>query len=297
LRHSFDRAQAAAGNEREPIDARLAAVRLLAQGPSSTATPALRQLLVPQAPASLQSAAVQSLSLHDGPVIARILIEAWAASGPSVRREIQEALFARAGRIPELLNAIEQKQIRPQQLDAARVEQLRKLPNAKLRERAMTLLAGALDADRQKVIDSYKSVLDLKADGEKGRAVFRKACATCHRLEDYGTEVGPDLRSAVRDKTPEQLLVSILDPSREVDRRFTNYLIETKSGRSLSGMIAAETATSLTLRRAEKAEDTVLRSQIETMVDTGKSLMPDGLEETLKRQDVADVIEYLRSIR
>jgi putative heme-binding domain-containing protein len=62
-------------------------------------------------------------------------------------------------------------------------------------------------------------------------------------------------------------------------------------------MIASETATSLTLRRAEKAEDTILRSQIETIVDTAKSLMPDGLEEQLKPQDIADVIAYLRSIK
>ncbi len=297
LRQSFERAAATAENDRESTDTRLAAVRLLSQGPTTIAAPALKRLLVPQSPDVLQSAAVQALSLHDGAGIAAILIESWAASGPAVRREIQEALFARAGRIPDLLNAIEQKQIRPLQLDAARVDQLRKLPNAKLRERAVKLLAGAIDADRLKVIDFHKSALDLKADVEKGRAVFRKTCATCHRLEDFGTEVGPDLRAAVRDKTPEQLLVSILDPSREVDRRFTNYLIETKVGRSLSGMIAAETATSLTLRRAEKAEDTVLRSQIETIVDTGKSLMPDGLEQTLKPQDIADVIEYLRAIR
>jgi putative heme-binding domain-containing protein len=116
-------------------------------------------------------------------------------------------------------------------------------------------------------------------------------------LDDTGTEVGPDLRAALRDKTAEQLLVSILDPSREVDRRFTNYLIETKSGRVLTGLIAAETATSITLRRAEKAEDTVLRNQIESIADTAKSLMPDGLEQQLTKQDVADVIGYLLSVK
>jgi putative heme-binding domain-containing protein len=225
------------------------------------------------------------------------LVNAWAAAGPAVRREIQEAIFARAERIPTLLDAIGKKTVLPQQLDAARIAQLRKHPDAKLRARAERLLAGAIDLDRQKVIAEWKGALDLKSDVEKGRAVFRKNCATCHRLEDVGTEVGPDLRTALRDKTSEQLLISILDPSREVDRRFTNYIVETKAGRGISGMIAAESATSVTLRRAEKAEDVVLRVQIESLTDTGKSLMPDGLEKQLSKQDLADVIEYLRSIR
>lgn len=297
LRESFSRAAATASDERASPEARLAAVRLLTQGPATIAVPILKKLLIPQNSDAIQLAAVHSLSLHDGSEVAKAMIAAWGTSSPAVRREIQEAMFARAGRIPELLNAIEQKTIRPQQLDAARVAQLRKLANKKLRERAITLLASAIDANRQKVIDAHQSALDLKSDATRGRAVFRKVCATCHRLEDFGTEVGPDLRAAVRDKTPEQLLVSILDPSREVDRRFTNYLIETKAGRSISGMIASETATSLTLRRAEKAEDTILRSQIESIVDTAKSLMPDGLEEQLKPQDIADVIAYLRSIK
>src|SRR5207247_6827229 len=133
------------------------------------------------------------------------------SASPEVRREIQEALFARADRIPVLLNAIEKKLVRPPQLDAARVEQLSKLADAKLRERALKLLTGAIDADRQKVVVAYKPALDLKPDAGKGRALFRKTCATCHRLENVGTEVGPDLLAAVRDKTPEQLLVSIRD--------------------------------------------------------------------------------------
>ena len=297
LRESFVHAAATAADERASPENRLAAIRLLTQGPATVAMPVLKKLLVPQNSDAIQLAAVRSLSVLDGTGVAKTLIDAWGTSSPAVRREIQEALFARANRIPDLLNALEQKSIRPQQLDAARVAQLRKLPNQKLRARAVQLLAGAIDANRQKIIDKYQPALDLRSDAATGRAVFRKVCATCHRLEDFGTEVGPDLRAAVRDKTPEQLLVSILDPSREVDRRFTNYLIETKAGRSISGMIAAETATSVTLRRAEKAEDTVLRNQIESIVDTGKSLMPDGLEEQLKPQDIADVIGYLRSIK
>ena len=93
--------------------------------------------------------------------------------------------------------------------------------------------------------------------------VFKKTCATCHRLENEGIEVGPDLLSALRNKSPEQLLIDILDPSREVDPRYLNYLVTTKNGQVFTGMIAAETVASVTLRRGEKAEDTILRGQID----------------------------------
>src|SRR2546423_943410 len=118
----------------------------------------------------------------------------------------------------------------------------------------------------------------LKADTVRGKMMFKKNCATCHRLENEGVEVGPDLLSALRNKSKETLLVDILDPSREVDPRFINYLVTTKPGRLLTGIIAAETASSVTLRRAEKVEDTVLRGEIDEIQGTAQSLMPEGLE-------------------
>src|SRR5262249_35553548 len=158
------------------------------------------------------------------------------------------------------------------------------------------LLADQTTADRQKVLNAYRSALDLKGDSTRGKAVFKKVCSTCHRLEDVGVEVGPDLLSALRNKSAEQLLTDILDPSREVDPRYINYIVTTNAGRSFSGMIAAETASSVTLRRAEKAEDVILRNQIELLEATAKSLMPEGLEMQMSKQDLADVIAYLQKV-
>ena len=130
----------------------------------------------------------------------------------------------------------------------------------------------------------------------RGKVLFKKTCATCHRLENEGFEVGPDLLSALRNKSPEQLLTDILDPSREVDSRYLNYVVFTKRGQVVTGMITADTSASITLRRGEKAEDTILRGQIETIETTAKSLMPEGLEMQLSKQDLADVIAYLQSV-
>src|SRR5437764_9536296 len=142
---------------------------------------------------------------------------------------------------------------------------------------------------RQKVVDAYRVALDLRGDRTRRKALFKKHCATCHRLENEGFEVGADLPSALKNKTAEQLVLDILDPSREVDPRYQNYQVTTKKGQVLSGLIAADTASSITLRRGEKAEDVLLRSQIDEISATGKSLMPDGRETELRKRDFADM--------
>src|SRR5262249_21735072 len=292
----FTAASRAAGDEKTSAEKRSAAVRLLAFGPFTLAAADLKELLAPQAPQQVQLAAVRALSAHEDPRVAEILLAPWGGYSPTLRREVLEALFARSGRLHALLSAIEKKQVNAGQLEPARLARLRTHPDVKLRQRATKLLAGLAVTDRQKVVQVYRDALDLKGDAIRGKAVFKKTCATCHRLENEGTEVGPDLLSALRSKTPEILLVDILDPSREVDPRYLDYLVTTTAGRVFTGMIVAETASSLTLRRAEKTEDVILRNQIDSIQATAKSLMPEGLESQLKRQDLADVIAYLQAV-
>ena len=88
----------------------------------------------------------------------------------------------------------------------------------------------------------------------------------------------------------------MLDPNREVDPRYVSYVVTSKSGRVFSGIIAVETSSSLTLRRAERAEDTVLRSQIEDIQATARSLMPEGLVANRTVEDLASLLDYLESL-
>ena len=87
------------------------------------------------------------------------------------------------------------------------------------------------------------------------------------------------------------------DPNREVNPQFVNYVLVTDDGRTITGMIAAETATSVTLRRAEDQSDTLLRSQIEALESTRQSLMPEGMEKQIDPQAMADLIAYLLSVK
>ncbi len=87
----------------------------------------------------------------------------------------------------------------------------------------------------------------------------------------------------------------MLDPNREINPQYLNYTLRTTDGRSVTGLIASETATSVTLRRAEGASDTILREEIEAMRTAGVSLMPEGLEKQVSKQDAADIVAYLMS--
>jgi putative membrane-bound dehydrogenase-like protein len=296
VRPFFRQAADTARNEKATLSSRLAAVRLLGYAPFDTAGEPLAELLNPRAPVELQSAALRALAGFNDPKVGALLLAGWDGYGPTLRREATEAVFARPDRVKALLDAVEAKKVPAAHIEAARADILRKHSDEAIRTRALKLFAGQVAADRKKVIDAYRPALDLKADAVRGRELFRKNCTACHRLENTGYEVGANLMSALRNKSKEALLIDILDPSREVDPRYVNYQATTTSGRSVSGILAVETPTSITLRRGEKAEDTILRSQIEELRATTKSLMPEEFEKQIDKQQLADLIEYLMGV-
>ena len=150
-----------------------------------------------------------------------------------------------------------------------------------------------VSADREKVVKAYAGVASLTGDATRGHALYTTVCSACHRLKNEGSEIGPEL-STVAGKPVEQLIEAILDPSRAVEQRYLVQTVTLKDGKQLTGMIAEETANSITLKLSG-ATEVILRSNI-AKTDTGtKSLMPDGLESILTPQQLADVIAWIRA--
>ena len=164
-----------------------------------------------------------------------------------------------------------------------------------MRARAGRLFA-APQARRQDVVAAYQKALQLKGDPGRGKEVFKAQCSTCHRLEGVGQQVGADL-AAIRDRGLDAVLLNILDPNREVMPQFLSYVLVTTTGRVLTGMIAAETANSLTIRQPDGREETVLRIHIDELRSTGLSYMPEGLEKQIDVPAMADLLAYLNSIK
>ena len=138
--------------------------------------------------------------------------------------------------------------------------------------------------------------LRISGDRERGKAVFKEQCSTCHRLEGVGRQVGADL-AAIRDRGIDSVLLNILDPNRDVMPQYQSYVLATTSGRVVTGMIADETANSVTIRKPDGGDETVPRHQIEELRSTGLSFMPEGLDKQIDVPAMADLLAYISSVK
>jgi putative membrane-bound dehydrogenase-like protein len=292
----FAAARAAVKDDKAAQAERVVMLRLLGRDPDRQQEDlkALAGLLVPQTAEELQAAAIAQLGrLHD-PQVPGLLLRGWKRYGPGLRTQALDALLARADWMKAVLDAVEGKKILPFEIDAARRQRLLDSKNAALRKRAATLLAGAVSTDRHKVVDSYRPALKLTGDAGRGQAVFKRTCAACHKLGGIGQEVGPDL-AALRDKSGEALLIAILDPNQAVEARYISYLATTKNGLTYTGLLASETGNSITLIGADGKKHDILRSELEDLVSTGKSTMPEGLEKDINVNEMGDLLAFLRA--
>jgi putative heme-binding domain-containing protein len=218
----------------------------------------------------------------------------WDTCTPPLRTEIVEAMLTRPDRIAALFDAIEAGRIAPSYVSATRKGLLLRHDNPTIRSRAAALFQSEAVSPRNEVITRYRSALELPTDRGRGQRVFERECKSCHRLGDQGSEVGPDLAASLHH-APDQILMNILDPNREVSPNYLEYVVALEDGRVLTGVIANETATNITLRRAEGVQDVVLRKDIADMRSSGKSLMPEGLENKITGQEMADLLAFLVS--
>jgi putative heme-binding domain-containing protein len=176
-------------------------------------------------------------------------------------------------------------------VNATQARILRAHPDAKLRALAIAVLPDRLK-QRAAVVESFSPALSLKGDAARGHAIYQKLCISCHRAGSEGHAVGPDLVT-VKNSGGEKLLLSILDPNREVAASYVAYLVETKDAQSVLGVVASDTPTHITIREAYGKETTLSRDQIKRMTSQGLSIMPEGLEQGLSPQDMADLIRFI----
>jgi putative membrane-bound dehydrogenase-like protein len=277
---------------------RLAAIADCAQLDWAKVRPVLAELLHAKHDRQVRVAAVRALATFTKPEVAPALVAAWDKS-PEYQAAALDALLAQPDRTLALLAALESGTVDARAVDSAR-QTLLTHRRRDIRERAAAIFAAVPTVERQAVVKEYQPALKLVGDPRRGKELFRgkATCAQCHRAGDVGHTVGPNL-SELRTKTPAMLLNDILDPNGAIDANFVNYSVTLTSGKTLSGIIAAESANSLTLRRAENQTETITRTDIELdgLVNTRRSLMPEGVEKTLNTQEMADLLAYLQRWR
>jgi putative heme-binding domain-containing protein len=286
--------QTAGDADKKPED-RAAAVRTLAAAEFADVGELFATLLQSQQPQPVQSATLETLARFDSDEIPGLLQAAWPSLTPQLRATAIETWFARPAWIGTFLDAVEAGDIPATDVDPARAALLEKSDDAEIGARAKKLFAGTKLARRQDVVDAYQSALDLKGDVDQGRAVFRKTCAVCHKLENFGESIGADLK-AIKDRGVAAVMLNILDPNREVKPQFLAYVVALDDGTSVTGMIVGETANSLTIKKPDGKSETVLRINIDELKSTNLSFMPEGLEKQIDPAAMADLLAYLNAI-
>lgn len=280
-----------------PEPNRISALRLVGRGP--TLTDAERaifgDLLSAASSPAIRSAAIGHIARLTDPMAINLVLDGWKAHPPATRAQVLDLLVARKDGPPTLLTAIESKAIAAGEIDAARRQRLLNHSDKAIRDRAAKAFDGAASPDRAKVLQQYADVT-AAGDKDRGKVVFTRVCAACHKLGDVGVHVGPDL-AALANRTPAFLLQEILDPNRNLDSRYVEYQAQLKDGRTVTGLLAAETATGLILRGQQHKDESLLRADIEELRGSGKSLMPEGMEKDLPKKDMADLLAFLTAMR
>jgi putative heme-binding domain-containing protein len=266
------------------------ALTVLGYAPSEFALPTLLEAL--ERYPHFASEALAALSRHWGAPVAANLLERWPRLGAETRVQVIAFLMKRTENASVLLDSVGTGKVKRTELSAAQIEFLRTHRNPAIRDRAARLLAPERDASRQEVVKAFEAALSLGGNARKGAALFESRCMTCHQLRGRGYALGPDL-ATVKNAGREKVLVNILDPNREVNSNYLAYSIETRDGDSLVGLLVNQNANSVTLRMASGSETVVPRSGIASMQSQGRSLMPEGLEEGLSMQDMADLLEFI----
>jgi putative membrane-bound dehydrogenase-like protein len=245
--------------------------------------------------APLRRDAIRALAAFDDPQIARKLLDGYAGYSSTEKAEAVLTLSSRRNTAEALIAELKKNTIPKSEVSAFVARQLYRVIGPSFVEfwGPITQLA----ADKQAEMENFKRLLTdealAKANVGKGRAVFERTCTSCHTMYGAGGNVGPDLTGSNRANL-DYILTEIINPSEVMQESYQLVIITTRDGRTISGMVAGEDAQQLTLRMV--GQDTVIaKAEIMSREKSPVSMMPEGLLKALSKEEVRDLIAYLRT--
>ena len=254
----------------------------------------LLEALSPQLNTQQQFALIESLTARRSVASFASILGIWRRLTPSIRTRVIDRMLSSSQSVKLLLDSIEDGTLGQGDLSPLHRQTLVSYRVQDLRERGRQLLSASSNTTRTEIVAAYSRALEISGDIEAGRVQFEKRCSVCHRLSGIGKQVGPDL-AALSDPAPQKMLASILDPNRNVESKFQAYTAVTTAGLTHSGLLTDESGGSLTLLSAEGRRTTLVRSELEELVNSGRSFMPEGLERDIGVEQMADLLAFLTS--
>jgi putative membrane-bound dehydrogenase-like protein len=294
---ALDHALKRVGDVRQPQRERLGLIDLLGQSDQVRSVPVLLKVLGEAKNDALRRAVLSALQpFPDGRISAAVLA-LYPRLSPDLRGRAQTLLCSRPASTVEFLKAVEEGRIAANEVP---LDQLRRMTQHKdatisrLVEKHWGRVSPATPGEKLGRISHIQRVLNQgTSDTGNGRLLFQKHCATCHTLFGEGNKIGPDLTTADR-KNRDWLLSNIVDPSAVVRAEYAAYTVETKDGRSLTGLIAEATPQAVTLVDAKNERIVLGRDKIDSLNPSPVSLMPEKLLDTLDDQELRDLFRYVQ---
>jgi len=254
--------------------------------PTSGNSPALRRRLL------------DLVIAYDSPDVAAHVLAVYPRLEEELKPSAVELLTSRSTWSHALLDAIGASKVSK---DAVNVNQIRKL----LKSGDKRLVArvgeiwGALRTDRnpqrEQVVAKIKDLL-LKSpagDPRNGQVVFTRLCGQCHKIHGQGQEVGPDITSNGRASL-DQMLSNIFDPSLVIGNAYRARIVSTADGRVLTGLLVEDSPQRLVLKLQGGKLETVARADVEEIEISNLSLMPEGVENQYKPEEIIDLFAFLK---
>jgi putative membrane-bound dehydrogenase-like protein len=274
--------------------ARSAAVEALVEHRAPGLAPILHDLLNEPA---LRRTALRGLAAYDDPATPKLVLGLYPKLTGDEKPEAVATLASRAAYALALLDAVEAKAVPRSDVSAYAARQMYALGDRGVTDRLKAVWGEVRDtpADKQKQLAKYKGQLTpaaLKAaDAKNGRLVFSKTCQACHKLYGEGGAIGPDLTGSNRSDL-DYLLANVIDPSAEVGRDYRMSVVNTQSGRVVTGIVLERSPARLVVQTATE-KVIVSAEDVESVKDSALSLMPDGQLDTLSREQVRDLFAYV----
>ena len=286
----LDASPEVATDKSKNLEARSVAVKLMARLPWERSGQALLTLALDEAAPELATAALKAVVAYPKEEISASLLAGWSRYAPARRDAVLGNLLGVPFHVKGVLAAVEAKRLPASAFTGVRRRQVLAAKDSAVKALAERLLTVSA---RPEALAEATKALSLPPMPANGRVVFNAVCAICHRLDREGYAVGPDLFD-IRRQTKENILFHIVNPDAEIAPAFTAYLAEAKDGRILSGILVGDTPTSITLRGPLGVETSLLRADLSKLESLSGSLMPTGLEAGLSKQQLADLLAYLK---
>jgi len=281
---------AVATDKSKSIEERSVAVKLMGRLPWERAGESLLKLALDESAPDLAAVALKSVVAYPKDDVSVALLSGWSRYTPARRDAVLGSLLGVPFHLKGVLAAVEAKRLPASAFTGVRRRQVLAAKDPAIKALAARLLTVSA---RPEALAEATKALAMKPNPSDGRAVFNAVCATCHRLDREGYAVGPDLFD-IRRQTKENILFHIVNPDAEIAPAFTAYLAEAKDGRVLSGILVGDTPTSIALRGPLGVEATLLRADLAKLESLPSSLMPAGLEAGLSKQQLSDLLAYLK---